>query len=346
MTVSEAETQKQFPIPIATPVPSTSQNETCITFNPQAYNIPWDSMPEELLRCLKHNERPKPSLRQKMVRIISDHIHKIIKRPGRKILGPIAEKIVKKYPLSFADEIATDINGTSHLSLLTQFERRFDNMNRGDIINVLKRKSKNDTEITKKVKPSDSYGCVNYQPDMPITETNLSQAEKQQKMKESYAKNGALLNAENRSLLQATYCSVRREINSGKNINFLLTEWPLLFTEEGFLDHFNELVGLDIESKLALAISKLGITIINYFSSDPKLKPSSKEKFKSLIHELKSNAIEKEHMFTWPILICLLMSYFEDDIDTLFVVVEVSISILLIILNCDLMKCFTQKNIF
>lgn len=79
---------------------------------------------------------------------------------------------MEKYLLSFTDEISKEINGTSHLSLLGQLENRFDNMNRGDIINILKRKSVNETENSKKIKFSNSYGCINYQPDMLLTDAS------------------------------------------------------------------------------------------------------------------------------------------------------------------------------
>lgn len=92
----------------------------------------------------------------------------------------------------------------------------------------------------------DSYGCVNYQPDMPLSETTQSQIEKCLNMKEYNTINGASINEENRSMLKATYFSIRKDINSGKNLNFLLTEWSLLFTTKGFLEHFNELVGVNM----------------------------------------------------------------------------------------------------
>lgn len=119
--------------------------------------------------------------------------------------------------------------------------------------------------------------------------------------------------------------ALEKTLTVGKILNFLTTEWPLLFRKEGFLNHFNELVGL---AKLSLSISKLGVRLISYFLSDPKVKPSKKGKTNILIEELNSNAKRKEGIFTWPILIFLILTYFEDDIDTLFIIVEVSISIL------------------
>lgn len=123
------------------------------SFNPQKFIIPWESMPEELTRCLITNTRPKPTLRSHTVIIIADHIFKLSKKPGRKALSIVAENIVEKYPLSFADKIGKEINGTSHLSLLRQLEVRFDNMNRGDIIHILKRKSINENAKKKKKSP-------------------------------------------------------------------------------------------------------------------------------------------------------------------------------------------------
>lgn len=295
-------------------------------FNPQTFIIPWDSMPADLTKCLHNEQRPKPSLRNHMVRIIADAIYKVEKKPGRKALNVVAERIVKKYPKSFTDEISKEISGELHLSLRKQIEVRFDNLNRSSLINSLKRSSKNENMAKpNKIKASDSYGCVNFQPDLPVQETTQTQIEKQQGMKLIKESGGTSMNEEIRKMLHETYFSIRKDINSGRDIHYLIEEWPLLFSKEGLFDHFLELVNINIEEKLSYSISKMGFSIISYFLNEPKVKSTSREKFKETLLQLKSNCQEKDDMYNWEVLISLLMAYFEEDTKELFVLVDVSI---------------------
>ena len=342
--VSSRESVSEITPPVITSTASTKevdQGKSVIPFNAQKYQIPWELMSDDLMKKLNANERPEPKVRNHMIRVIADDIHKRIKKPGRKVLNVIAERICEKYPRSFTDEIGMSLNATSHFSLLSQLEVRFNNLNRSNIVHVLKRQSKNEDSSSKRVKSSDSYGCINYQPlDLPNGETAQSQTEKKEQMKNLFHSGfHTALNEECRNLLKLTYCTIRKDINTRKALDFLLTEWPLLFVKEGFLDHFNELVGINILESMSSSILKIGTTIISYFLSEPKMKTSIKEKMRGVISELKSNTSEKEELYSWEVLIALLMTYLEEEIGMLFIIVEVSILYLMnyIMISCKLL---------
>ena len=96
-----------------------SLTDWCSTFC-----IPWDKMPAPLQDDLKRKERPLPSKRRQMVRIIADEILCQCNKPGRKSLSLIASKIVNKYPDSFQDNLGNNKIGHGYDSLLAQLETR------------------------------------------------------------------------------------------------------------------------------------------------------------------------------------------------------------------------------
>ena len=160
-----------------------------------SFQLPIVKMPRELINCLENEIRPSTALRREMVRIVCDDIFAIMRRPGRHAIKKIAEKIVGQFPKCFRDEIEGIPVGSGYDSLLAQLEYRLDNMNRG-----IKRPLSLSTEIgvgdveepegegmttPKIVKQKDSYGCVNWQPNIPQDENRLADLKfKQNRLKE------------------------------------------------------------------------------------------------------------------------------------------------------------------
>lgn len=277
------------------------------------YEVPWESMPKELIKALEEDTRPRPSL--KMIRIVCDDIRKFSEKPGRKAISIIARKIVNKYKLSLADYICNVIVGEGHSSLLRQIEVRIDNLNRVSPYNVLKRTLEND-ENENKIKISDAYGCVNWQPShLPVHETEKTQEAKKAHMLD-------LANYKNvdktqiKKLLEDTYYTLRKDINLKKDINYLFKEWPLLFTKEGLLDHFKMLTGVDIQIKVNEAISSKGLRIYTFLKSLPCSK-----KLDNMNMGLPNGVDDDPDLAT---LIILLMCYFSEKIDELFQTIDVS----------------------
>ena len=183
------------------------------------FEIPWSKFPKKkLMTCLQNELRPNPSARREMVRILVDEISKISQKPGKKALATIAQKIVKKYPKSFRDEIEGSLVGTGYDSLLKQLQIRFDNINRNSNSNSFKRKSSLATENEDEVEDGpalrisirDRYGCINYMPsDYPDGESESTQENKQSLLKEKYKQR---LNNEVEDLMRETYFSQRKDI--------------------------------------------------------------------------------------------------------------------------------------
>jgi len=113
------------PAQLQSPLPSCSTLSTLLASSSiTEFQVPWNKMPPELMSSLSAKERPLPSLRREMVRIISSDIHAVCPQPGRRQLRSLANKIVSEYPQSFRDMVAGDVVGSGHDSLLMQLERR------------------------------------------------------------------------------------------------------------------------------------------------------------------------------------------------------------------------------
>ncbi|XP_038065729.1 uncharacterized protein LOC119735862 [Patiria miniata] len=209
------------------------------------YSVPWDKMPAALQKDLQRKERPLPSTRRQMVRIIVDDISaKITHKPGRKHLCNIASKIVCHYPHSFQDQLGGTVIGRGYDSLLSQLETRIANITRVTKPTRAVHDIDSDSGAerpAKKIKASTSYSTQNWQPDLPHDEDVDSQNDKKIAMLTMHSKE-VWDKAAVAQLLSDTYSTLRSVINSGAtSILTIEAEWPFLFEEIGMLEHFEKL---------------------------------------------------------------------------------------------------------
>lgn len=92
--------------------------------------------------------------------------------------------MVKQYPQSFADVLrdGTQI-GTGYGSLLTQIKTRVEHVNRGCMLSR-RRKQKKDLKFTSRRHcpgPADQYGCVRWQSECPLEESEEILQEKKKR---------------------------------------------------------------------------------------------------------------------------------------------------------------------
>ena len=100
--------------------------------------------------------------------------------------------IVKQHPESFADVMRDGtVTGSGFGSLLTQLKTRVEHANRGNALSrrrKQKRVAKSSADVARG--PADQYGCVRWQPDCPLEETEETLKEKQNEMKHLYLTEG------------------------------------------------------------------------------------------------------------------------------------------------------------
>ncbi|GBN98975.1 hypothetical protein AVEN_128694-1, partial [Araneus ventricosus] len=288
------------------------------------YAIPWQSMPEELLKDLKEGRRPTPSGRREFINITAQSIYKICPKPGKRNLSKIARKAVEVYP-SFSDVWCDEIVAGGCESLTRSFVVKFENLNRRDAFSSAKRKlkqaEKDDSNNDRQLSASSKYGCLNWQPKiLPIGESSESQIEKQNEMIQisSIMKPGDELNEQSLTLLEATYYSQRKDINNLKNVSFLLNNWPLLFSEKGFFCHFYTLTGVNIAEIMQNATETKVTRILKFFKSFQNKKKS--------IKDILEKYDEEGEVSDFQIMISLLLEHFNEKTEAVFISVDSSVT--------------------
>ncbi|XP_076585369.1 uncharacterized protein LOC143333240 [Chaetodon auriga] len=286
------------------------------------FEIPTERFPEALMQCLERGKRPVPSLRREMVRIVAAEMMKACPSPTKHASTEIAKKLVGRYPLSLKDVIEGEVVGTGYHSLLKQLQARIDNKKRIATPRIQKRKPVSDTsdtdEVPAVVKASvqDTYGCVKWAVRfMPVTETLETQEEKKEKLKILWEQ-GAFSPEEVKQLMQCTYYSQRKAINSGTALQTLRLEWPFLFHEIGISAHYQELTGLPLTETFLRSVEKKGKQLLDFMATICAKKTrrvfETLTKLKFQRGQLEGSSDEVKDM------VHLLLSYFNEDEKAMF----------------------------
>ena len=294
------------------------------------YKVPWHKMSRTFMDTLKKEVRPMPSQKKEMVRIIIQDVTRICPAPKKKHLEPIAKQIVMAYPKAFKDTICGKLLGSGHYSILKSLNDRAQNVGRGPA------KSKADDTVVHvdenmpKKRPAtgkDSYGCIidKYDPIMPASKEEIDDMmKKKEEMKEAF-KRGLKDDATCKENMKATYVAQRRDILNQESVAELKIEWPFLFEMEGINTHFEELVGINLQETLEDNYNTKGKQVFEYL----KVECSKK----GVLSVCRSIAEAKGKLGNdtpdIPGLLLLVINYFSDRMEEIFLVVEVSVTIIL-----------------
>ncbi|XP_059354194.1 uncharacterized protein LOC132157507 [Carassius carassius] len=276
------------------------------------FEIPWDKMPVEVQSAIANSKRPAPDKRRQMIRILADEIRKCENNPTRNECLIICRNIVKHFPNSFADMTPSGvIIGSGCTSLLCQLKTRIENMNRAGTKNRLR---------TSKVpgqqhqRPSDSYGCTQFNPELPPEETYETLEQKRQQLETIYRQEGIRSGEKGEviNLMKTTFCLQRRHINQAPSpsIEDMRIQWPYLFTQRGIFIHFELLTDINVLRVLDLSIKECGQGIRKYLQTKSKNKD-----VQSIVTQDEDGELT---------LIQLLMAYFDEGIEGLILRADIS----------------------
>ncbi|KAL1272164.1 hypothetical protein QQF64_031180 [Cirrhinus molitorella] len=154
---------------------------------------------------------------------------------------------------------------------------------------------------------------------MPLGETAESQQQSRDKLK-SLSKQNAPNQDVVKQLTRSTFYIQRKEVNNGKEIKYLLEDWPFLFDEIGMAVHFEELTGVSLKETFVRNLDLKGERLLNY------LKTVAVNKSKRLVQSFTNiQLMRREH--TGPSgdlleMVLLLLSYFDEKEDVMFTYVE------------------------
>lgn len=296
----------------------------------QQFAIPWSKMPQSLIDACERKVRPKPRDRREMVRILCDSIRNHSTLPGRENLSKIANMVVTKYKESFCDIVGDTVVGTGYESLRKQLEERLFNLSRkksksSSILAKLAADDGNSEPPAKMKKPvSDSYGCVNWQPDaFPENENDETQKEKQQWLIREHPKD-VVDKPKVKLLMKQTYTSQRLLINRQKpmppTINEIKELWPFLFCKDYLLQHFEELMGFQLQAVFQKTVEQKSSVIYDYMKQEV-----SKKKVKQSIKLIEDTMALQESKAAIMAGVCLLLlAYFDEEEDNMIRFFDVS----------------------
>uniref|UniRef100_A0A669DVD7 Uncharacterized protein n=1 Tax=Oreochromis niloticus TaxID=8128 RepID=A0A669DVD7_ORENI len=323
------------------PHPSSSTSTTMYNHYSSSWvshlQIPWGRFPLRLSHAITRGDRAHPEDRRSMVRIVVEAMQVHCRNPKRASCEEVAKIIVNRYPQTFADFTEKGERlGCGHYSLLRSIKSRVEHVNRDNTTHRLRqtKRTRNEEDCSpnsnatspKKVRCLvDSYGCINWQPvELPEGETPASLEEKKHILLTIFNSEGpgAVERPDVDDFMCLTYISQRQLINSCRSLSVaeIQEQWPFLFTRKGLSNHFYKLTGIDISECLSQALITKGRRIINYFSSQ-KLK--WKLGIRTLIQQIESEGVLTNNK-VGTATILLMMKYYKEDEDSLFVLADVS----------------------
>lgn len=166
----------------------------------------------------------------------------------------------------------------------------------------------------------ETYGCIKWEMKfMPLGETTESQQQSRDELK-SLSKQSAPNQDVVKQLTRSTFYTQRKEVNNGKEIKYLLEDWPFLFDEIGMAVHFEELSGVSLKETFVKNLDLKGERLLNY------LKTVAVNKSKRLVQSFTNiQLMRREH--TGPSgdvleMVLLLFSYLDEKENVMFTYVE------------------------
>lgn len=157
----------------------------------------------------------------------------------------------------------------------------------------------------------DAYGCVSWQPDLPQKETFESQRKKEWLITEYRISPEVRDHVKVNKYMEDTYTSQRFLLN-GKDkppATVLKDHWPFLVSREGFIKHFERLMGFDVSSCFEEQLSSKGRLLINH----AKRKGTNKTKSIAARLEADSKLLKNDLPLTFSSLLLLNHSFKEDQ---------------------------------
>jgi hypothetical protein len=277
-------------------------------------------MPDEFLNACKEGKRPEKVDLLSAVRATASEIKKVSSRPGKSNLSTIARAMVGKYCQSLGDFIpGHGLMDDGAVTLTNRLLRQFENFNRTGG-NSLRRKIQthngNDetanSEGAKKRRRcvttmKDAYGCVSWQPEFPVGETEESQRKKKDWLMAEHKKTEHLRDRSKAlQYMVDTYPSQRFIINQKLvSVAKISEEWPYLVTPTGLLRHFDALLGFDLSGRLQKNFSTKGRLVLDY----AQLRGRQEAKVTAAMLEARSKVLKNDLPLTFGsfLLLCHLL---------------------------------------
>ena len=316
--------------PPSTPVASPS----AVVHNPgwcDNYEVPWNSLPKDVLDQLKQDNRLSPTLMRKFVRCIASDILTVCMKPRRKETAIVARNIVAKFKESLQDRLNGDVVGNGYEGLLNSVQTRIENAtrNNSDIPRKRRRKSLDMSKASEgqdnRPPKMDSYGCMKWQPSLGEDQTEETQESLKKELQQLFATTAQKDwdRTKIKELVICTFPTQRKDINSGMEVTDLVKEWPFLF--HFVLTHFEELVGFPLLTALLTAASSKAAIMRKYFMSATLPNTKINQRVTAMLEETKTFLVQPTPVLELAVGVQLLLTYFGEKAEALFYLAQVCI---------------------
>ena len=324
---SAAASPQQRPIPASAAASPTSRDPRWADH----FEINWGRMPASMASAVKNDKRPSPADRREFIRRVVDDMRVHHENPNKAQVTCIAKAIVRKYPASFEDRADEGESlGSGYHSLVLQMKTRVEHLNRNNTMARLRKPRRNSdaTAATPAGNPADAYGCASWQPeDLPEGETSASLEARRVALKERFHQDGVrgITLAELDNNKRLTYIIQREDINSKIALAELKEKWPFMFMQRWMCAHFLQLTGIPIHSRMLDALEKKGNRIRRYSSA---LGSSAKKTVSGVLSKIctAQDMNTPEEILHAPATLLLIMAQFEEKVDSLIQMAEVSLN--------------------
>lgn len=278
----------------------------------ESFIINWSRMPYTLQEAISSNERPSHKDRRVFVRIIADEMRRRSLKPTFAEVAIVARKIVEEHPTCFEDRIDGLRLGCGSFSLTRQIKTRLDHLNRGNVMAL-----RNQMKGAKDEVPNNYYGCGSsdlYLPNM-VDETGNSTETNRVKLVEAFKGKETTTKEWIFTEMQKGYLSQRKDINARNPLSNIQERWPFLFLQDHFLAHFQTLTGVTHQAFLE-SINKRGVCVLEHL-----VNKSTKVSVRQIVEGLPSSY---RYQYFDIALIMVVMAEFNEDLDTIILVKDVS----------------------
>ncbi|XP_015122586.1 uncharacterized protein LOC107045011 [Diachasma alloeum] len=264
----------------------------------------------------------------------------------------IAKTICSKYPDTFADLIDKINLGagweslSAHIYTAINYRKAKERTKRPRALGALYSDNDDDDENARPLpqttpRKQDEYGCVDYQPLLPEGETPSSQETKRKRLITLYQTSPDIFEGEVKQLMNDTYPTQRGVINDcsrGSGLTqSVFQKWPFLNNDKVLVAHAQQLLGIEVNEIWRRNLRKV-TKIRNFFKYEYVTKIFiAKKKGIELPDPFVKNTIKEEkrqsqndtrsELSLTLVIFPLIVYYFEEDRDFLFIIVENTLTI-------------------
>ncbi|XP_071573700.1 uncharacterized protein [Temnothorax nylanderi] len=239
----------------------------------------WKIFPRRLTECCNNGQRALEVDRRTMVAGIAEYMTQDLKDYSRRTAERIAKIITEKYPKTFSDVINNKTVGSGMESLRQQiynavnYRKGIDKeTKRRAEIRLSEETADDPAPALPKPRKQDEYGCTEYEPLLPPTESTTSQTNKKLQLIQFF-KSDEKDEKKISQLMDDTYPTQRVDINKKtRDLVQLLQVWPYLQSPKYLIDHASRLLGKSVQATWEESLTMYAKPIRKYIIFSEKSK--------------------------------------------------------------------------